>query len=145
VAWKVWRKFLRTICKEEEDSNKKTTNGKHPIGTRLIKYWDGKPYMGMVISNTGTYYKIKYEDNDEEELNHTEVTKYIQKQRGEGRTTREIGTRKRLKIKLGDWNISANESVRLWPFYYSNKNDTLYRSYRKAWHRQGEFKYDCHI
>jgi hypothetical protein len=45
---------------------------------------------------------------------------------------------------LGDWNISANASERLWPFYYSNRKDTLYRSYRKDWHKQGEFTYDCH-
>jgi hypothetical protein len=69
--------FLSTICKEAEDSNKKTTNERHPIGTRINKNWDGKPYMGTVISNTGTYYKKKYEDNDEEELSHTEVTKYM--------------------------------------------------------------------
>jgi hypothetical protein len=58
--------------------------------------------------------------------------------------TQEIGTRKRLQEKLGDWNIPANASERLWPFYYSNRKDTLYRSYRKDWHKQGEFTYDCH-
>jgi hypothetical protein len=25
-----------------------------------------------------------------------------------------------------------------------NRKDTLYRSYRKDWHKQGEFTYDCH-
>jgi hypothetical protein len=49
----------------------------------------------------------------------------------------------RLKEKLGDWNILANESERLWPFYYSKKNDVLYRSYRKDWHQQGVFNFDC--
>jgi hypothetical protein len=48
-------------------------SGKHSIGTRLTKIWDEKPYTGTVISNTDTYYKVKYDDNDEEELNHTEV------------------------------------------------------------------------
>jgi hypothetical protein len=144
TAWTVWRKFLHTICKEEKDTNKTTTYGKHSIGTRLTKYWDDKPYTGTVISNTDTYYKIKYDNNDEEEMNHTEVTKHIRIHRGDGRMTREIGTRKRLQEKLGDWNISANASERLWPFYYSNRKDTLYRSYRKDWHKQGEFTYDCH-
>mgnify|MGYP002632820832 CR=1 FL=1 len=57
---------------------------------------------------------------------------------------KEIGTRMRLKEKLGDWNKTATESERLWPFYYSDEKDTLYRSYREEWHRQGEFNYDCH-
>jgi hypothetical protein len=132
------------LCKEEKDTNKNTTNGKHSIGTELTKFWDDKPYTGTVISNTDTYYKIKYDDNDKEEMNHIEVTKYIRMHRGDGRMTREIGTRKRLQEKLGDWNISANASERLWPFYYSNRKDTLYRSYRKDWHKQGEFTYNCH-
>jgi hypothetical protein len=38
----------------------------------------------------------------------------------------------------------ANESERLWPFYYSHDTDTLYRSYREEWHQNGEFYYDCH-
>jgi hypothetical protein len=121
TAWTVWRKFLHTICKEEKDTNKNTTNRKHPVGTRLTKYWDDKPYTGTVISNTDTYYKIKYDDNNEEEMNHTEVTKHIRIHRGDGRMTREIGTIKRLQEKLGDWNIPANASERLWPFYYSNR------------------------
>jgi ribonuclease HI len=50
----------------------------------------------------------------------------------------------RLRIKLGDWNKTANESDRLWPFYFSRTKDTLYRSYREEWHQQGEFFYDCH-
>jgi hypothetical protein len=45
---------------------------------------------------------------------------------------------------LLDWNITANATDRLWPFYYSHNNDTLYRSYRKEWHQQGHFYYDCH-
>jgi hypothetical protein len=49
------------------------------------------------VNNKGKYYGIKYEDNDEEELNHGEVTKYRNKNLGEGRTSREIGTRIRLK------------------------------------------------
>jgi hypothetical protein len=96
-----------------------------------MKYWAGKPFIGTVTNNADKYYKIQYEDDDEEELNHTEVTKYMRKNRGVGRMTKEVGTRMRLKEKLGDWNILANNSERLWPSYYSNKNDVLYRSYRK--------------
>jgi hypothetical protein len=75
---------------------------------------------------------------------HFNIRKYSNKNRGEGRTTRGIETRMRLRKPLGDWRILANESERLWPFYYSHKTDTLYRSYREEWHRNGKFYYDCH-
>jgi hypothetical protein len=68
----------------------------------------------------------------------------VNKNSGEGRTTSEVGHRLRLRVPLGDWSILANESERLWPFYYSHDTDTLYRSYREEWHRNGEFYYDCH-
>jgi hypothetical protein len=150
ITWTIWRTFLQTICKEEAISlkytskNKKNTKEKHPNGTDITKYWDGKPYVGTVISNNEKYYKVKYEDGDEEELNHGEIEKYKKKNRGEGRMTREVGQRMRLRIKLGDWNILANESERMWPFYHSSTKDILYKSYRKEWHRQGQFYYDCH-
>jgi hypothetical protein len=32
----------------------------------------------------------------------------------------------------------------MWPFYYSHDTNTLYRSYRDKWHRNGDFYYDCH-
>ena len=85
-------------------------------GTIIVKYWNGLPYRGIVTSNTGKYYKILYEDNDGKELNHTEVKKYAEKYRGEGRLTGEIGQRMQLMKPLGDWTILANESERLWPF-----------------------------
>jgi hypothetical protein len=149
-SWTIWRKFLSTICKNGNKNtiynNTKETKGeriKHSIGTKITKYWSGVPYIGTIISSIA-YYKVKYEDGDEEELNHTEVEKYKKKNRGEGRMTREVGQRMRLRIKLGDWNITANESERLWPFYYSCKKDILYRSYREKWHQKGKFYYDCH-
>jgi hypothetical protein len=37
--------------------------------------------------------KIRYNDNDKEELNHTEVRKYTKKNIGKGRMTGEIGQR----------------------------------------------------
>jgi hypothetical protein len=55
----------------------------------------------------------------------------MEENRGEGRMMKEIGTRMRMKEILGDWNIKANKSERLWPFYYSITRDILYRSYRK--------------
>jgi hypothetical protein len=83
-------------------------------GTLVTKFWSGIPYTGKTTENTGKYYKIRYEDNDKEELNHSEVRKYVNKNSGEGRTTSE-----------------ANESERLWPFYYSHDTNTPYRSYRE--------------
>jgi hypothetical protein len=150
-SWAVWRKFLSTLCKNEMENtiynNKKEKKGdriRHSIGTEITKYWRGIPYIGKVISSIDKYYKVLYEDSDEEELNHGEVNKYMKKNRGEGRMTGEVGQRMRLRIKLGDWNIKANESDRLWPFYFSCTKDTLYRSYREKWHQQGKFYYDCH-
>jgi hypothetical protein len=150
-SWTIWRKFLSTICKNDNENTiynstkeKKGVKIQHSIGTNITKYWKGIPYIGEVISKVAQYYKVRYEDGDEEELNHGEVNKYMKKNRGEGRMTREIGQRMRLRIKLGDWNKKANESERLWPFYYSCTTDILYRSYREEWHRQGKFNYDCH-
>jgi hypothetical protein len=140
---------MDNIYKEENKGSNITRNktediNMHANGTMITKYWNDIPYNGTVTSNTGKYYKIRYEYNDEEELNHREVRKYMDKYRGEGRTTREIGTRMRLRIPLGNWNILSNDSERMWPFYYSHDTDTLYRSYREEWHQNGEFYYDCH-
>jgi hypothetical protein len=151
-TWTIWRRFLDTICTETNgdtiSKNKRdySTNDEQrfSIGTMITKYWSRIPYKGTVIGNTGKYYKIRYKDNDEEELNHNEVKRYMEKNRGEGRMTREIGNRMQLRRPLGDWNILANESERMWTFYYSHETDTLYRSYRKDWHKNGEFYYDCH-
>ena len=59
--------------------------------------------------------------------------------------TGEIGQRMRLTKPLKDWLVLADDSERLWPFYYSEETDTLYRSFRKEWHTNGEFYYDCHM
>jgi hypothetical protein len=147
----IWRKFLRILCTQDKKVDNQGYNNtidkktrQHEIGTKITKYWNGIPYKGTVTNNNGKYYKIQYEDNDEEELNHGEVKKYNEKNRREGRTTREIGTRMRLRKPLGEWRILANKSERLWPFYYSHNTDTLYRSYREEWHQNGKFYYDWH-
>jgi hypothetical protein len=153
-TWTTCKKFLNTLCNGTEeritnnqpsaDSKKEEKKDRFSIGTIITKYWKGVPYKGEVINNTNRYYKIIYEDNDEEELNHKEVEQYMNKNRGDSKTIWEIGIRMQLKLKLGDWNKTATASERLWPFYYSKKKDTLYRSYREEWHRQGQFNYDCH-
>jgi len=148
-TWTIWRRFLATICERNKEvtTNNEDKDGiryRFSIGTTITKYWGGVPYTGTIINNTNKYYKIQYNDNDEEELNHHEVQKYMNKNRGEGRTTGEVGKRMRLKRPLGEWNTLANASERMWPFYYSHNTDTLYRSYREEWHSNGEFYYDCH-
>jgi hypothetical protein len=137
-TWSIWRKFLRTLCTQNRKIDTQGYNNtidtkirQNKIGTKITKYWNGIPYEGTVTNNNGKYYKIQYENNDEEELNHGEVKKYNEKNRGEGRTTGEIGTRMCLRKPLGEWRILANELERLWPFYYSHNTDTLYRSYRE--------------
>jgi hypothetical protein len=127
-TWTVWKRFLNTICTHKEEKrtgtntttiveeNEEAINNKFSIGTIITKYWGGVPYTGTVTRNTGKYYKIRYEDNDEEELNHSKVRKCTKKNRGEGRTTSEVGQRMRLTIPLGNCNILANELERMWPF-----------------------------
>jgi hypothetical protein len=114
--WSIWRKFLKTICKDNDNNRNETTTRTadnketHTIGTTITKYWNGIPYIEKVINKTDKYYKIKYyNDNDEEELNHGEVQKYMDKNRGNGRSKKEIGTRMRLRQSLGDWNHLAND------------------------------------
>jgi hypothetical protein len=154
LSWAVWRRFLGTISKKEVEQ---TTNSntvaykedkeimhKYSIGTPITKYWDGKPYIGTITDNKGKYYKIRYDDSDEEDLNHTEVEKYRKKNTGEGRMTKEIGQRIRLQKRLGDWNKNAKRSERIWPFYFSLSKEILYRSYREEWHSKGVMQYDKH-
>jgi hypothetical protein len=107
--WSMWRKFLRTLCTQDKKVDNKGSNStidtktrQHKIGTKITKYWNGIPYKETVTNNNGKYYKIQYEDNDEEELNHGEVTKYNEKNRGEERTTSEMGIRMRLRKPLGE-------------------------------------------
>jgi hypothetical protein len=123
----------------------------HSIVTHVLRlqrvgldHVSGIPYTGTVINNTVKYYRIRYEDNDDEELNHIEVERYMKKNRGDGTTTIDVGQQMRLRVRLGEWNTTAKESERIWPFYYSINKDNLYRSYREEWHQNGEIQYDCH-
>jgi uncharacterized protein YbaR (Trm112 family) len=102
-TWTTWKKFLNTLWNGTEeripnnqpsaDSRKEEKKDRFSIGTIITKYWKGVPYKEEVINNTNRYYKIIYEDNDEEELNHKEVERYMNKNRGDGRMIKEIGTR----------------------------------------------------
>ena len=50
-----------------------------PVGTVIAKRFDDKNYRGEVIAfdTEYGYYKIQYEDGDEEEMNEREVGRYI--------------------------------------------------------------------
>ena len=50
---------------------------RYMIGIRIIKTVNGVPYEGEVIKYCDQYYKIKYSDNDVEDLTHYQVTKYL--------------------------------------------------------------------
>ena len=51
---------------------------RYDIRTPMIKKFNGVPYKGNVISNNVRWYNIKYENVDEAELTHCEMTKFVQ-------------------------------------------------------------------
>jgi len=56
----------------------KTQKKQYDIGVSIKKNFDDKFYLGRIThyDHNNGFYKVKYEDGDEEELNHDEVTKY---------------------------------------------------------------------
>ena len=48
----------------------------------------------------------------------------------------------RLIESLGKWTTTIKSSKRLWPFYYSSKNNTLYQGYREDWHDNTKYQFD---
>ena len=57
------------------------------IGTEIIKdFEEGTLYEGKVVGYRDIYYQIRYEDDDEEELEHGQVYKYLKT-----RATKETG------------------------------------------------------
>ena len=54
---------------------------RYSIGTKISKAFDGNgiQYSGKVIKDNGRYYRIKYEDGDEEDMTHIELQKHIPK------------------------------------------------------------------
>ena len=48
-----------------------------------------------------------------------------------------------VSIELGNWKVKANDSDQLWPFYYSQQTDTLYKSYQKKWFSHIEYEYNA--
>ena len=48
----------------------------------------------------------------------------------------------RLIKSLGKRTTTIYSSKQLWPFYYSSKNNTLYREYREAWHDNTKYQFN---
>ena len=54
--------------------------GRYNVGTIISKYFDGIPYRGKIIKPyDGRYYRIEYDDGDEEDMTHTDVRKHLPK------------------------------------------------------------------
>ena len=45
---------------------------------------------------------------------------------------------------LGCWNIDPNKSERLWPFYFSEKMECIYRGFRKKWYSDETYIYEVY-
>ena len=51
---------------------------RYKVGTIISKKWDGVPYEGTIVKPfDGRHYHVLYEDGDEEDLSHREITKYL--------------------------------------------------------------------
>lgn len=70
--------FQRQTCLEHASANGYHIFTGHcfPFGTTISKTFGGKIYEGKIIS-FDEFYKIQYEDNDCEEMTHSEIYKYI--------------------------------------------------------------------
>ena len=70
------------INKKSEASSRRVSideaRGRYKVGTIISKKFDGIAYKGKIIKPyDGRYYKIEYDDGDEEERTHSEVKKYL--------------------------------------------------------------------
>ena len=43
-----------------------------------MQYWNTIPYKGNVVSDNGQWYKVKFEDNNEEELTRRGMIEFVQ-------------------------------------------------------------------
>jgi hypothetical protein len=92
------------IAKADPPPKKKAKFSAYAIGTKIIKLFDGEPYNGKVISydTKSKFYKVQYEDGDEEELESNEVKCYlteepkkissVKKEKKKSTTERKFGT-----------------------------------------------------
>ena len=64
--------------KESQRVSVSEARGRYKVGTIISKKFDGISYQGKIIKPyDGRYYRIEYEDGDEEDMTHSEVRKYL--------------------------------------------------------------------
>ena len=52
---------------------------RYSIGTKISKAFDGVEYSRKIIRDNGRYYRVEYEDGDEEDMTHTKIKKHLPK------------------------------------------------------------------
>ena len=67
------RSFRVKAKKKKATTKKEREDGQDLIGARVAKFFCRKLYTGEVISFNGKYWKVRYEDEDEEDLSRHEV------------------------------------------------------------------------
>ena len=60
------------------DPEVSAATNRYAIGTKIKKDFDKTFYQGKIASDNGKWYKIKYNDGDEEELTHRQTTVIIE-------------------------------------------------------------------
>ena len=48
------------------------------------------------------------------------------------------------ETQLGRWTSTIHTSSRLWPYYYSVSENTVYRGYREDWHSNEKYQFDAY-
>ena len=48
------------------------------------------------------------------------------------------------ETQLGRWMSTIHTSSRLWPYYYSVSENTVYRGYREDWHSNEKYQFDAY-
>ena len=51
---------------------------------------------------------------------------------------------RKLYKNLGCWNIDPNKSERIWPLYFSEKMEFIYRGFRKKWYSNETYIYEVY-
>ena len=52
---------------------------RYSIGTKMSKAFDEIEYRGKILRDNGRYHHVEYKDEDEKDMTHTEIRKYIPK------------------------------------------------------------------
>ena len=60
------------------DPGVSAATNRYAVGTKIRKDFDGTFYRGKIASDNGKWYKIRYNDGDEEELTHRQTTLIIE-------------------------------------------------------------------